>query len=109
MLCLCIAIQTNHINGGVVQFCQPFSLQKSDIFQRKGRKSVNEWREVTFMKEWVRTLYIGYLQALDLRQNLFLFASTGHLKISGGPTQFLFSKFRGLLKLIFHTNQYNGA
>ena len=30
-------------------------------------------------------------------------------KISLGPTQFLYSKFHGLLKLIFHTNQYNSA
>ena len=29
--------------------------------------------------------------------------------VSLGPTQFLYSKFHGLLKLIFHTNQYNGA
>ena len=34
-------------------------------------KRVKEWREVTFMKEWVKPLYIGYLQALDLPQNLF--------------------------------------
>ena len=26
-----------------------------------------------------------------------------------GPTQFLYSRLNGLLKLIFHTNQYNGA
>ena len=30
-------------------------------------------------------------------------------KISLGPIRFLYSKFHGLLKLIFHTNQYNGA
>ena len=48
-------------------------------------------------------------QALELPQNLFPFPRTGHLKISLGPTQFLYSKFHGLLKLIFHTNQYSGA
>ena len=48
-------------------------------------------------------------QALDLPQYLVSFLRTGHLKIFGGPTQFLYSKFHGLLKLIFHTNQYNGA
>ena len=42
-------------------------------------------------------------------QNLFPFPRAGRLKISLGPTQFLYSKFHGLLKLIFHTNQYNGA
>ena len=26
-----------------------------------------------------------------------------------GPTQFLYSKFHGQLKFIFHTNQYSGA
>ena len=87
----------------------PFSPRKSGFFQRKGRKRVKEWREVTFMKEWVKALYIGYHQALDLPKNLFPFPRTGHLKISLGPTQFLYSKFHGLLKLIFHTNQYNGA
>ena len=68
---------------------------------------MKEWREVTFMKEWVKPLYIGYHQALELPKNLFPFPRTGHLKISLGPTQFLYSKFHGLLKLIFHTNQYN--
>ena len=68
---------------------------------------MKEWREVTFMKEWVKALYIGYHQALDLPKNLFLFPRTGHLKISLGPTQFLCSKFHSLLKLIFHTNQYS--
>ena len=85
--------------------CHP----QSGFFQRKGQKRVKEWREVTFMKEWVKALYIGYHQALDLPKKLFPFPRTGHLKISLGPTQFLYSKFHGLLKLIFHTNQYNGA
>ena len=47
------------------------------------------------MKEWVKPLYIGYLQALDLPKNLFPFPRTGHLKISLGSTQFLYSKFHG--------------
>ena len=79
------------------------------FFQRKDRKRVEEWREVTFMKEWVKPLYICYLQALDLPKNIFPCPRTGHLRISLGLTQFLYSKFYGLLKLIFHTNQYNGA
>ena len=82
-----------------------FLPRKSGFFQRKGQKSVKEWREVTFMKEWVKPLYICYLQALDLPQDLFPFPRTGHLKIFSGPTQFLYSKFHGLLKLIIHTNQ----
>ena len=61
------------------------------------------------MKEWVKALYIGYHQALDLPKNLFPFSRTRHLKISSGPTQLLYSKFHGLLKLTFHTNQYNGV
>ena len=51
--------------------------------------------------------YNGYLQALNLPQYLLPFPETGHFKIPWGATQFLFSKFYGLLKLIFHTNQYN--
>ena len=70
---------------------------------------MKEWREVTFMKEWVKALYIGYHQELDLPKNLFPFLRMVQLKISLGPIQFLYSKFHGLLKLIFHTNQYNGA
>ena len=35
-------------------------------------KRVKEWREVTFMKEWVKPLYIGYLQALDLQEQVKL-------------------------------------
>ena len=42
---------------------------------------MKEWREVTFMKEWVKALYIGYHQALELPKKLFLFLATGHLKI----------------------------
>ena len=79
----------------------PFSPQKSGFFQRKGRKRVKEGREVTFMKEWVKSLYIGYLQALDLSQNAFPFLRTGHLKISLGPTQFLYCKFHGRSKALF--------
>ena len=90
-------------------FVTPFSPGKSGFFQRKGRKRVKEWREVTFMKEWVKALYIGYHQELDLPKNLFPFPRTVQLKISLGPIRFLYSKFHGLLKLIFHTNKYNGA
>ena len=61
------------------------------------------------MTEWVKALYIGDHQALDLPKNLFPFPRTGHLEISLGPTQFLHSKCHGLLKLIFHTNQYNAV
>ena len=83
-------------------FQTPFSPRKSGFFQRKGRKRVKEWREVTFMKEWVKALYIGYHQELDLPKNLFPFPRTVQLKISLGPIRFLYSKFHGLLKLIFH-------
>ena len=68
--------------GRLQHHCHP----QSGFFQRKGQKRVKEWREVTFMKEWVKALYIGYHQALDLPKNLFLFPRTGHLKISLGPT-----------------------
>ena len=90
-------------------FLKPFSPRKSGFFQRKGRKRVKEWREVTFMKEWVKALYIGYHQELDLPKNLFPFPRTVQLKIFLGPIWFLYSKFHGLLKLMFHTNKYNGA
>ena len=39
---------------------------KEWFISKKGRKRVKEWREVTFMKEWVKPLYIGYHQALEL-------------------------------------------
>ena len=38
---------------------------------------MKEWREVTFMKEWVKPLFIGYLQALDLPQNIFSVSENG--------------------------------
>ena len=88
---------------------KPFSFRTSGFFQRKGRKRVKEWCEVTVMKEWVNPLYICYLQVLDLPQYHVPFPRTGYLKISLGLTQFLYNKFHGLLKLIFHTNQYNVA
>ena len=47
------------------------------------------------MKEWVKPLYNGYHQALELPKNPFPFPRTGHLKISLGPTQFSYSKFHG--------------
>ena len=48
------------------------------------------------MKEWVKALYIGYHQELDLPKNLFPFPRTVQLKISLGPIRFLYSKFNGL-------------
>ena len=39
--------------------------RKSGFFQRTGWKRVKEWRKVTFMKEWMKPLYIAYHQALD--------------------------------------------
>ena len=30
------------------------------------RKRVKEWREVTFMKEWVKPLYIGSPMSVEL-------------------------------------------
>ena len=42
---------------------------------------MKEWPKVTFMKDWVKPLYIGYLQVLDLPQNLFPFPRVGHFKI----------------------------
>ena len=88
-------------------FVTPSSPRKSGFFQRKGRKRVKEWREVTFMKEWVKALYIGYHQALDLPKSFFR-SENGPLKFPRSNS-ILYSKFHGLLKLIFHTNQYNGA
>ena len=42
-------------------------------------------------------------------QKPFSVSENGPIEISLGPIRFLYSKFHGLLKLIFHTNQYNGA
>ena len=38
---------------------------------------MKEWREVTFIKEWVKPLFIGYIQALDLPQNIFFVSESG--------------------------------
>ena len=98
-----------HIMNVFGKIMTPGTPRKSGLLQREGRNRVKEWREVTFMKEWVKALYIGYHQELDLPKNLFPFPRTVQLKISLGPIRFLYSKFHGLLKLIFHTNQYKGA
>ena len=45
-------------------FLKPFSSWKSGFFHRKGPKRVKEWREVTFMKEWLEPLCIGSLNAM---------------------------------------------
>ena len=42
-------------------FQTQFSPRKSAFFQRKGQKRVKKLREVTFMKEWMKPMYIGYL------------------------------------------------
>ena len=80
-----------NMHGGIIwrvwgNFVKPLTPRKNAFFQREGRKRVKEWREATFMKKWVKPLYIGYLQALDLCQNLFPFPRTSHLTISWGPT-----------------------
>ena len=59
---------------------------------------MKEWREVTFIEKWVKALYIGYHQELDLPQNLFPFPRTVQLKISLGPIRFLYSKFHMAFK-----------
>ena len=58
---------------------------------------------------WVRNNNLGFadLDCCFVGVELRVPHHDGHLKISLGPTQFLYSKFHGLLKLIFH--QYNGA
>ena len=42
-------------------------------------------------------------------KTFFRFREQAISKFPLGPTQLLYSKFHGLLKLIFHTNQYNGT
>ena len=54
-------ICTGHDLKGWGNFVKPLTPQKSAFFQRKGRKRVKEVHEVTFMKEWVKPLYISYL------------------------------------------------
>ena len=68
-----------------------------DSFKERAERG---WKsgDVTFMKALVKPLYIGYLQALDLTQKPFSVSENGP-----------FENNLGLLKLIFHTNLYNGA
>ena len=54
---------------------------------------MKEWRKVTFMKEWVKPLCIGYHQALELPKNLIPSLRTSHLKIFLGPTKFYIANF----------------
>ena len=42
------------------KFPETINNSKECFFQRKGRKRVKEWREVTFMKEWVKPLYLSF-------------------------------------------------
>ena len=80
------------------------------FFSKKGLKEGERVARGHFHERVGETpINIGYLQALDLPQNLFSVYEIGPFDFFLGPTQFLYSKFRGLLKLIFHTNQYNGA
>ena len=46
-----------------LNFFESIFTPKEWFLSKKGPK---EWREVTFMKQWVKPLYMGYLQALDL-------------------------------------------
>ena len=52
------------------KFCETIFTQKEWFLSKKEPKE-GDWREVTFMKEWVKPLYIGYDQALELPKNLF--------------------------------------
>ena len=75
-----------HARGHYLTFSRTFQKQllprRSGFFQRNGLKRAKEWRKVTFMKDWVKSLYIGYLQALDLPQNIFPL-QTGAFENSG--------------------------
>ena len=75
-------------------FVKPGTPRNSGFFQKRGRKRVKEWREVTFMKEWVKALDdTRILWPADLRQ-LFSFPRYGHLKIFWGPNQISHGNFR---------------
>ena len=40
----------------VAHFGPPGTPQKSAFFYERGRKRMKEWRQVTFIKEWVKAL-----------------------------------------------------
>ena len=68
--------------------------RKSGFFQERGRKSVQEWGDITFMKEWVKALdKTRILVPADLK-NLVSFPRYGHLKIPKGPNQISLVYFR---------------
>ena len=81
------------------KFPETIKTLKEWFLSKKGPKEGERMREVTFMKEffclgafffclgvkeWVKPP-IGYLQALDLPQNLCSVSESGHMKISLSP------------------------
>ena len=63
-----------------LNFSESIFTPKEWFLSKKGQKegeSGEELCEVTFMKEWVKPLYIGYHQALELPKNLFSVSENG--------------------------------
>ena len=51
-----------HIMNVFGKIMTPGTPRKSGLLQREGRNRVKEWREVTFMKAWVKPLYVCCVQ-----------------------------------------------
>ena len=90
-------------------FCDTIFTLKERFLSKNGLKEGERVARGHFHERVGKTPVHWLPPGVGITQKPFPFPRTGHLKISLGPTQFLYSKFHGLLKLIFHTNQYNGA
>ena len=66
----------------VAHFGPPGTPRKNAFFQERGRKRMKELGEVTFMKEGMKALSVGFVLPLTHLQNLVSFPRYGHLKIT---------------------------
>ena len=91
-------------------FQTPFSPPKEWFLSKKGPKEGERVARGHFHERVGESPVHWLPPGVGFTQKPFsVFRRTVQLKISLGPIRFLYSKFHGLLKLIFHTNQYNGA
>ena len=110
---ICFALAGYHAQGHDLKhfgkFCETIFTPKEWFLSKKGPKEGERVARGHFHERVGESPVHWLPPGVGFTQKAFSVPRTGHLKISLGPTQFLYSKFHGLLKLIFHTNQYNGA
>ena len=78
----------------MAHFGPPGTPRKSALFQKRGRKRMKELGEVTFMKEGMKALSVGFVLPLTHLQNLVSFPRYGRLKKkkSAGINNSVYSK-----------------